>query len=133
MSGVACQNCGECCGPIPATTDEWRLILRAVKHMTGAERERLKAQKRLRLACPLRDIENKRCAVYEARPLICRMQGTHEGLPCPHNPAAATISREEGQKLLSFEHGEVPVVMGVMGISLGWDELLAGLPDRKAV
>jgi len=33
--------------------------------------------------CVFRDEERGRCAVYEARPLICRLFGLVEWLPCP--------------------------------------------------
>jgi Fe-S-cluster containining protein len=33
----------------------------------------------------------RRCTVYEARPLICRVFGAAEGLPCPHGCTPARI------------------------------------------
>ena len=34
-------------------------------------------------ACEFRDVELGRCLVYPARPLICRLFGHVEWLPCP--------------------------------------------------
>lgn len=34
------------------------------------------------LTCPY--LKKERCSVHPARPLICRMYGVVEGMPCPH-------------------------------------------------
>lgn len=122
-----CQNCGECCGPILVTDDEWRLIRRAIKHMPQDERIRLKEQERPSLTCPLRDMENSRCSVYEARPHICRMQGEYDGLPCPHQPEKAIKTKKEGFAYLDRHNGKDLTMAGILRITHGWDELLEGL------
>ncbi|MGC8669071.1 MAG: YkgJ family cysteine cluster protein [Chthonomonadales bacterium] len=33
--------------------------------------------------CPYRDMELHRCAIYPVRPLVCRLMGHVEWLPCP--------------------------------------------------
>jgi len=30
-------------------------------------------------------MDNNHCAVYEHRPMVCRLQGTVDRLPCPNN------------------------------------------------
>jgi len=122
-----CRNCGECCGPIPVTDEEWRLIRRAIKHMPQNERMRLKGQERPFLTCPLRDMENNRCSAYDARPLICRMQGEYEGLPCPHQPEKAVKTKRDGYSAIKQYHGDNPVMLGILAITHGWNELLEGM------
>ncbi len=49
--------------------------------------------------CPYLDIETKRCTVHENRPLICRLYGVSEGLPCPHGckPNPRYLTRDEAR------------------------------------
>lgn len=124
-----CRHCGRCCGPIPVTYSEWQLIRRAIRHMPLSEVERLEKQNRKPLTCPLRDVDNERCSIYEARPLLCRLQGTQRGLPCPHQPEAAIGT--DGYELLKKEHGESPNIYGVLGLDLGWAQLKEGLYDGR--
>lgn len=39
-------------------------------------------------ACRFLDIETRRCVVYPVRPLVCRMMGLVEWMPCPIGRAA---------------------------------------------
>lgn len=116
----ACQNCGECCGPIPVSTSEWNRIRIAVRQMPVKERVRLEKQERPPLTCPFRDIENARCSVYEVRPLLCQMQGLYEGLPCHYQPEMAT---KKGYELLTREHGLGLRLAGILGETLGWEDI----------
>jgi hypothetical protein len=124
-----CKNCGRCCGPIPVTEQEWRKIRRAIKNKPWSEIDRMVNQERELLTCPLRDIEQKACFIYEARPIICKLQGTQVGLPCPLKPSAAT--RTDGLEILKAEHGESPEICGIMGITLRWTELLNGINNKR--
>jgi Fe-S-cluster containining protein len=114
-----CQNCGECCGLIPVSGEELRRIREAINQMSREERERLKTQKRDKLTCPLRDIEKKGCAVYKARPQVCRMQGHVDRMPCPHNPNAPVMTKATE---LMYLNG-IGEAVGVLGIDIGWKEL----------
>jgi hypothetical protein len=41
-----------------------------------------------------------RCSIYQDRPLICRLYGVAEGLPCPHGCLSfKTITMREGKDL----------------------------------
>ena len=45
---------------------------------------------------------DRRCAVYEVRPMICRLWGLVERMPCPFGcrPEGGLLSDEEGARLL---------------------------------
>jgi Fe-S-cluster containining protein len=47
--------------------------------------------------------EGKRCAVYEMRPLVCRLWGAAEGLECPFGciPEGGWLSRAEAYELIA--------------------------------
>jgi len=119
MKEFQCINCGKCCGAIPVSIEDLEAIRQAVKKMKPKERKRLRRQKRPELVCPLRDVEKMRCAVYESRPLLCRMFGHYVGLTCPHNRDVAVWSDEAGHEKVK---GYVPV--GVLAQNIGWKELL---------
>lgn len=71
---VACPpGCGLCCGPAPVGTVEARRAgiepgLTGIKPDT-TECEHLGT--------------DKRCGIYEERPVVCRVMGAFERLPCP--------------------------------------------------
>ncbi len=84
---VDCQNCGGCCGPVEVSPLEKQIITAYCKEHNITVGSFF-SPGRLLLAltdeytCPMR--LNGRCAIYEVRPLICRLQGTTSGLPCPN-------------------------------------------------
>jgi Fe-S-cluster containining protein len=43
-----------------------------------------------------------RCAVYGIRPMVCRLWGLVEGMPCPHGcrPDGGLLPDTEGRRLL---------------------------------
>lgn len=120
MKAFECKHCGKCCGPIPVTIKELAKIKRTVKQMEESEVERLRNQQRPNLTCPLRDMENKRCSVWEHRPEICRMQGLYIGLECPNNRRYATGSMEDGHKRLQEAYKGLRAV-GTLGIDIRWE------------
>lgn len=83
VPSVACQGlCAEYCGPIDMSDEERRRITArgvTIPHASetlqamadGADGE-----------CPA--LMDGRCSVYEDRPLICRLWGAVESMPCPH-------------------------------------------------
>lgn len=54
------------------------------------------------LRCSALTVDRK-CAIYEHRPLICRLWGLVEGMPCEHGckPDPGYLSDEEGKHLLA--------------------------------
>lgn len=124
-----CLNCGACYGPIPVMVPELATILDALNQMPDEEVKRLARQKRVRFGCILRDMEHGRCAVYPARPMLCRMFGQYEGAECPNNPTATVYVREAGYaRLAPLQHGEFA---GVLSETILWPDLLAALKAVK--
>ena len=90
--------CTDQCTIIPMTGAEWRYMGRAdvphswlnlnLVHMpSSADVERGVH------ACPLLT-EDGRCSEYARRPLICRLWGVADGLPCPHGCKPARRVRD---------------------------------------
>lgn len=61
-------GCTACCGPVPFAKCEWDRI-EDKRKSTG-------------LKCPYAGANG--CDIYEKRPLVCRLFGTFDGLPCPN-------------------------------------------------
>ena len=73
-----CSNCGNCCTElIPITNNELKLIKAYVKekHIEPFSDVLfdLDGKFSINLLCPFRDMENKKCMIYEVRPKICRL------------------------------------------------------------
>ena len=70
---LACQGlCAESCGPIGMSAAELdRISERIGQHPVATS-----------IDCPL--LEADRCTVYAIRPMICRLWGLVETMPCPH-------------------------------------------------
>lgn len=85
---IACKGyCHEQCGPIPVTDVELEAMARSAQRdlsvMQGPGHRRFLVvlhEPEKGLDCPL--LVNGQCSVYESRPLICRLMGVTEGLPC---------------------------------------------------
>ena len=134
MKKFKCLNCGECCGPVPITMQEFTRIRAKVMSLKVAERKRIKAQKRGLLECPLRDKENKCCLVYEIRPWICRQYGHVPGMVCPHNPQVKLKSNKEADQdietyMAYINDNPFDRLAGFMAIDIGWKELEQGLSN----
>ncbi len=88
---LACQGkCAESCGPIWMSRIEWQSVCRAV----GDER------KATGITCPI--LENDRCAAYDVRPMLCRLWGIVEGMPCIWGckPDPGYLTDAEGHEFL---------------------------------
>lgn len=71
-----CTHCGECCADLlPLTPGELERIRRYVKKHKVKEHRQAPFYDRnaTDLTCPFRNQQTKRCDIYPARPLICRM------------------------------------------------------------
>lgn len=87
---VGCKGlCVEACGPIACTRQE-------ADRMIAASGFKLKIDKTL--TCGY--LSNGRCTVYAVRPLVCRLYGAAESLPCDFG-CRPTMSAEAAKKLLN--------------------------------
>ena len=83
-----CTNCGQCCGPIPISEQEYGEILRYLaKHPEAYE---VVNGKHEMLECVFRDNANKRCVIYPVRPVVCSIYGVSKSpyLQCPNGNSA---------------------------------------------
>ncbi len=79
-------GCRDCCGPIPFSRWEW-----------GQVADKRKATC---IECPYSTEQG--CAIYEQRPIICRLFGTVDDpmLKCPHGRGPKKpLSAEEGRRI----------------------------------
>lgn len=67
-------GCGECCGVVPVTQEEYRKILHVAKSKGIVPIHQ-------GVTCPF--YQKGTCSVYDARPLSCRMFGHVEAMTCP--------------------------------------------------
>ena len=90
-----CTGCmHRCTAGIALTRAEYEGIQARLQRVPLAERLRVLGQDKIQpwpgdscgatyTACRFLDLNSGRCLVYEARPLICRLFGHVEWLPCP--------------------------------------------------
>jgi hypothetical protein len=88
-----CHACAiRCSGDVPAVQAEWDRITEHLREsLAPVDVLRILTEdKRFSVAagytiefCPLYDMKAKACSVYEVRPLVCRMLGFVEWMPCP--------------------------------------------------
>jgi hypothetical protein len=88
-----CDHCGtRCTAGIQVLRSEYEAVCEELARLPAEEVARVLGQeKRVPIpgsdeqytACEFRDVERGRCLVYPARPLICRLFGHVEWLPCP--------------------------------------------------
>ena len=107
-----CDQCGlRCAVGVPASRDEWEALQTYLAGLSEAERaeiRRVEAQdKTVDLGdevtvqmCRYRDREAGRCVVYPARPLICRLLGHVEWLPCPIEKVPKAIDTADAVALM---------------------------------
>lgn len=95
--------CADTCTTIPVSPAELSALRKAAgRRLRAAPREdgaafTIKNSKHG--SCPL--LSDGRCTVYDHRPLICRLYGTADGLPCEHGcQPAYTITHEKSLDLM---------------------------------
>lgn len=90
---MECQGlCHDTCGPLEVSVLERQRVEAAAGHeLTCGERA----------SCSMLT-EDRRCSVYEIRPLICRLWGLVESMPCHYGcrPEGGLIPDSEGQQML---------------------------------
>jgi len=92
IPGFKCKpGCYDCCGPIPFTRWEWKQV-----------KDKRKATS---LTCPY--ASDKGCAIYEDRPIMCRLYGTVKGLECPHGCAPEKMLSPEKEHRIIDKYVEI--------------------------
>ena len=106
---IDCQKkCAESCGPVDCSQEELRIIHKFAKDhkipfYTFQKITVKKAFKDLMddkcKMCPY--LKNDQCSIYDVRPIICRLWGVVEDMPCIFGcKPERMLSRIEGQKLI---------------------------------
>jgi hypothetical protein len=82
-----CDGCGDCCGPVQASTQE------TIKIAAFIARRGLRWKEDGNpLTCGFFDNTEQRCRIYSVRPISCRMYGVVKEMACPHYPQAVRVS-----------------------------------------
>lgn len=102
--------CQESCGPIAMTGREFGRLVRAVgrelptRRMAGVDPALKVLQTTGDGVCPL--LVDGRCSAHEARPMVCRLWGVVESMPCVYGcRPERVLSDREGRALAK---GEMP-------------------------
>jgi hypothetical protein len=119
LPGIDCQReCAHTCGPIVATAVEWARVEIATGGTAWGEDT----------VCPHLDREAGACRAHALRPLICRLWGVVETMPCPHGcQPERWLTTDEADALVA----EVIALAGGRLASgwAGWRQTIANAPD----
>lgn len=106
-----CDGCGlRCAAGVPLTREEYDAVRRYIASAPDREYiQRVAAQdKTVDLGdgvtvqmCRYRDMERGLCAIYPARPLICRLFGFLPWLPCPIEKVPQTVRPDDAVALMA--------------------------------
>jgi len=88
-----CDNCGECCGPVTVTEQEYGAIATFINERSIAW------EAKADLECGFLDAKAKRCRIYPVRPFACRLFGVAHEMACPHHPSATVLSFPAGRAM----------------------------------
>jgi Fe-S-cluster containining protein len=93
MESLPCKGCrGLCCGPVPITKEELKIIKKKIKSIPLKNRLELKNQDRYLGTCIFYDLDKDRCGIHLVRPAICRAFGYYKNLICFRKPEIAAVS-----------------------------------------
>lgn len=94
--------CHDSCGPIPTTVRERERVGEAGVTLTPVYKALPLIENDPDWRCPALDADN-RCTVYDVRPLICRLYGAVENMPCAHGcvPVGRYLTRDEAAELIA--------------------------------
>jgi Fe-S-cluster containining protein len=81
-------GCHDCCGPVTTSSEEMSRLPRKTAAEQAAALDELNCV----------HLGPKGCTVYEERPLICRLFGTTESLPCPNGRRPAELIHPRVEK-----------------------------------
>lgn len=97
---IQCKGlCQQSCGPINMSAEERRRIDARGVHIPTMRELNDSIIDRGTVDCPA--LRDGKCSVYEDRPLICRLWGAVESMPCPHGcEASPGLLVDEGAQAL---------------------------------
>lgn len=98
---VGCKGlCSDSCGPIGMHPYERARIRRAGVRIPPPEEALAELVATGDYTCPA--LVDGRCSVYELRPMLCRVWGASEAMPCPHGcrPAAGRLTEPATRRLV---------------------------------
>ena len=122
VPAIDCQRrCARHCGPIVATEVEWSRMEAATGGRAWGEDT----------VCPHLDRASGLCRAHALRPLICRLWGVVETMPCPYGcQPERWLSEEEAtalvEELIALDGGRLTSGWA------GWRGMLAAAPDAPA-
>jgi len=87
--------CRESCGPVLASLEERQRIMERHRLELGFDPKTL--------TCHL--LFNGKCTVYEDRPLLCRLWGVAEKMPCTFGCDAPVMPRKDEKKAMELVYG----------------------------
>lgn len=105
-----CTNCGRCCGPVVISSKEKK----AIDKYISKNNIKFKMHKDP-LICGFR--QDSKCAIYEVRPILCRLFGVTKGMECKNGNS----HNIDGFKLLNKYYVPVGVINIVYGGNNGRD------------
>jgi hypothetical protein len=135
---VACQGkCANACGAIDMSVAEHGRIVELgylIPRMTEELAQRWRDDEPLH--CPALNRQTLRCEVYEARPMICRLWGVADSMPCPHGckPTRELNDSETYSFLFASMRdggGSISSALGFAEIVERADEFLEQLKDPE--
>lgn len=117
------DDCGECCGPVMAKDWEYQRLMSLVekKGLTPL---------RQGLTCPW--YQHGQCAMYEARPFVCRLFGHSDRLVCCHGLNVNLPAAEE-RRITDAYLGDGDVKRSRWlheALGVGWENELASLGGK---
>lgn len=88
------RGCGECCGPVPCTETEFQRVRRYV------EDKRVVPADQGEGTCPF--YQEGQCAVYQVRPVVCRVFGYIDKLLCVRGYNVDGVQRD-AERMITAE------------------------------
>jgi Fe-S-cluster containining protein len=91
-------SCWTSCGPLDMSDTERARLARAGYRVTPGDKARMQAEE---FWCEALT-DDRRCAVYDMRPLVCRLWGATEDRKCPFGciPEGGWLTADEGWRLI---------------------------------
>lgn len=108
---VRCKGlCTDQCTVIEMSRAERELMEERIPDYPSADKQMAELRRDGFYRCPA--LVDGRCTVYDVRPLICRLWGAEEALPCPHGceVVGGRLPHSEGSALvqISLDVGGAP-------------------------